>query len=1806
MKKVLFTLMALVMVLGTFLPALPAAATVHEYSIEILTINGAPISNPPASITTPVSIAGDCWATSFVGQLSQYGVQVDWGDGSVGNITPNLTEAGDNFSGTWGPVSHPYFPSGTFTIIVTLYHQLYQGAERSPDATFTMTLTVTTAGSNSPVCQGSTIQLTAGPNGMSSYAWTGPNGFTSNVQNPIIPNSTLPMSGIYNLIVTSTTSATDNSATTVIVNPLPDSTITTPSAVCAESTGHTASVPDAGPSASYSWSVTGQGMLTGVSDARTIAWNALGAGTTTISVTVTSGFGCTSTATTNVVVNPKPVATASSNSPVCEGSTIVLTGGPDGMSSYAWSGPKGPISNLQSFTIPDATTEMSGTYTLTVTSSSGCTGTSATTTVVVNPKPVATASSNSPVCEGSTIVLSGGPDGMSSYAWSGPNGPISNLQGFTIPDATTDMSGTYTLTVTNAYGCTFTATTDVTVNALPDSTITTPPSVCAESTGNIAEVPDAGPGASYNWSVTGKGTLTGVNGTRIIAWHALDQGTATISVSITNAYGCTIRNTTNVMVNAELIAIASSNSPCEGGTISLTGEPGGMSSYLWTGPDYFSSGLQNPTIPNATSINAGTYTLKVTNTSGCIATVSTEVVVNPAPEATASSNSPCEGGTISLTGGPDGMASYAWIGPNGPIGSLQSLTIPDAKTEMSGIYTLTVTSSKGCTGTATTTVVVNPLPDSNITTPSSVCARSAHTASVPDGGPGALYSWSVTGQGILSGVNYTRTIAWNALDEGEATISVSITTSFGCTIGNTTNVVVNAKPIATAGSNTPLLCQGGTISLTGGPDGMTYAWSGPNVFTSALQNPTIPNATGNMTGTYILIVTNATGCADTATTTVVVNDKPVAVASSNSPVCQGGTIALSGGPDGMTYTWTGPDGFTSALQNPTIPNATGNMTGTYTLNVTSVLGCTGTAATTAVVVNPKPVAVASSNSPVYETTTIHLTGGPDGMASYAWTGPNGFTSALQNPTIPDVIKEAAGTYCLTVTSFDGCTDFTTTDVEINPKPMVTADSNSPVCQDSTISLFGGPSGAVSYLWLGPNGFISALQNPTIPDATGNMTGPYFLTVTFPFSFSVITMTTVVVTAKPVATASSNSPVCEGGTISLTGGPNGMASYAWTGPDSFTSALQNPTIPNATGNMAGTYTLNVTSALGCTGIAGNTTVVVNAKPLAVASSNSPVYETTTISLSGGPDGMESYLWDGPNSYTSNVQNPTIPNATTNMSGTYTLIATNSSGCTVTITTNVTVLQLPIPSAPTLLSPGNGAYAAGTSITCTWNASTWANNYRLTVSTSSNPSDPSKFKFNATVGNVTQYIDTGYSNNGTTYYWWVSAGNSRGWAAQSEVNANGFRFINWPPPPSAPALVGPGTPPAGGQSPGNATYVPGTSITYQWNASADATVYSLIVSTSSNSADTSKRKFSNYVGNVTQYTDTGYPDNRTTYYWWVNACNIAGCAPSSQWMENGLSFINGTQLPSAPTLVSPGQGTVVSGTSITYQWNASAGATVYSLIVSTSSNSADTSKLKFSNYVGNVTQFTDTNYPDNGTTYYWWVNVCNSGGCAPSSEWVPNGFSFVNYTPPPSPPTLVYPGNGTMVSGTSITYRWNASLGATNYWLTVSTSSNSSDTTKRKFSTMVGNVTQFTDTNYPDNGTTYYWWVNAGNSGGWAPSSQWMANGCSFANGVLVTPPLAPTLVYPGNGASVSGTSITYQWNASAGATVYSLIVSTSSNSADTSKRKFANYVGNVTQFTDTGYPNNGATYYWWVNACNTAGCAPSSQWIANGFWLINRP
>jgi gliding motility-associated-like protein len=264
--------------------------------------------------------------------------------------------------------------------------------------------------------------------------------------------------------------------------------------------------------------------------------------------------------------------------------------------------------------------------------------------------------------------------------------------------------------VTGIDGCMVTSAGIInTVIDLPVPFISGPTQVCAGAAGNVYTTE---PGMSnYTWTASTGGTITTGGGTGdntvIIIWTM--TGAKTVSVNYTNGNGCTATSPTNynVTVNALPAATASNNGPvCEGSALSLTGDPAGMTAYTWTGPNGFTSLLQNPSVSaNATFAMAGIYTLAVTDANGCDNTATTTVVVNAIPlvSITSSSSSMCINDSRTLTGSPIGGTFNLSEGPGTVTGNILLAT-------GTGVITLTYTYSGVCANMATQSIVVNENP----------------------------------------------------------------------------------------------------------------------------------------------------------------------------------------------------------------------------------------------------------------------------------------------------------------------------------------------------------------------------------------------------------------------------------------------------------------------------------------------------------------------------------------------------------------------------------------------------------------------------------------------------------------------------------------------------------------------------------------------------------------------------------------------------------------------------------------------------------------------------------------------------------------------------------------------------------------------------------------------------------------------------------------------------------------------------------------------------------------------------------------
>ena len=285
-----------------------------------------------------------------------------------------------------------------------------------------------------------------------------------------------------------------------------------------------------------------------------------------------------------------------------------------------------------------------------------------------------------------------------------------------------------------------------------------------------------------------------------------------------------------------------------------------------------------------------------------------------------------------------------------------------------------------------------------------------------------------------------------------------------------------------------------------------------------------------------------------------------------------------------------------------------------------------------------------------------------------------------------------------------------------------------------------------------------------------------------------------------------------------------------------------------------------------------------------------------------------------------------------------------------------------------------------------------------------------------------------------------------------------------------------------------------------------------------------------------------------------------------------------VPPPPTLISPSNGSNVSGSSVQFCWNAATGANNYHLQIATDSSF---NNIVYDLDVGNITCNVEvSNFPDDGTTFYWHVKAGSAAGWSDYSEI----WSFVNGPSSiPDVPILSSPASGSNAAGTTVQLQWNASPRANNYHLQVATDSEFSNTV---FDGEIGNYVTVNMSDFPDNGTTFYWRVKAGNALGWSSySDTW-----SFVNGPSSIPD-APILSSPANGSNAPGTTVQFRWNVSPRANNYHLQVATDSGFSNT---VFDGEIGYYVGADVPGFPDDGTGFYWRVKAGNALGWSSYSD------------
>ena len=767
---------------------------------------------------------------------------------------------------------------------------------------------------------------------------------------------------------------------------------------------------------------------------------------------VTNTVGCVlASNTVELKQYNTPFLLASPSNIVCFGQSITLQVITNDATLIVWDA---PLSGGGATKIVN----QSGTYSCSVTMCGITTLCSITVTVS---QPVAQISGPISVCPADSVLLIAN-TGMVGYQWS----PINVYN-----DSVYVPAGTYLLTTTDQNGCTATATKIVALDTSVARPLSHDSTLCA---GNSTTLVATGIG-QIEWFTSPTATIPIHVGNSFTTPLLFAQTIYYISTS--NSNGChSLRNPVKVFITTtSLPPLVSHTFVCTDSNIIFSTPTQQNATYAWTGPNGFSSALQNPVIMHATSVNAGVYLLTVSGGSCVSPQVSDTVLIfTPTIAQISGPTTVCSGDSVLLKAN-SGMMSYQWS----PITSnYDSVIVP------AGIYSVVITDMNGCVSSDTTTITTDTsytIPSSNDTT---ACAGTSTTLIAT--GIGQI-QW-FTSFGSTTPIYTGSTFVTPTIVTPTTTFYVQTSGSGGCnSLRDSVKVFAPSTSFPPDISVTTLVCNGGSIIFsTPTQQNATYSWTGPNGFASVQQNPIIANASAVNSGIYTLTVSGQGCTSPPVSDTVLVIELATPILLGNDTVCARDSISLliTNSDTSAIYYWNGPQGFSSTGISITIFPADTLNSGTYTV-YGSVNGCLSNDSSFTVFVKPAgPNVTDSSNSPVCFGDTLRLFA--NGGTIYHWAGPSGFSSSMQNPEIFSATTANTGTYVVSA-FLNGCSGNPSSlnNVVVNALPIFSLGADTTICKRYPVILQPGGN-YFSYLW------NNGTTNNSITVST---TGVYSLTVT---------------------------------------------------------------------------------------------------------------------------------------------------------------------------------------------------------------------------------------------------------------------------------------------------------------------------------------------------------------------------------------------------------------------------------------------------------------------------------------------------------------------------------------------------------------------------------------------------------------------------------------------------------------------------------------------------------------------------------------
>ncbi|MBW8050712.1 MAG: T9SS type A sorting domain-containing protein [Cytophagales bacterium] len=918
--------------------------------------------------------------------------------------------------------------------------------------------------------------------------------------------------------------------------------------------------------------------------------------TGTYTVTVTDASLCQ-------IMDSVQINQSTDLSSTISGINVSCFGGSDGSVDLTVTGGTSPYSYIweHGATTEDLTNIPAGNYAVTVTDVNGC----ITTNSITVTEPLQLTSS----IIVTDVSCNGSNDGSADLTVSGGTAPYTYLwsTGDTTQDLIAIPAGAYTVSITDANGCTTSDT--ATINEPPLITLSTSSTnaTCGDTNGTASVSATGGIAPyTYQWDDLLLQTTDTATG--------LAAGTYTVTVTDNN--GCTA--SISVIVNNDIPVVtitASANVSCNGvcdGT-AATSVSGGVLPYIYSWDN-------GETTSTAIALCAGLRTVLVTDSNNCITSASV-TITEPALLTTSIITT-----DVSCNGNSDGAADLTVSGGTLPYTYLWSTgdITQDITGLLPGTYTVTVTDSNNC--------IVNDT--AMISEPAILTTGVIGTEVSCNGGSDGAADLTVSGGTLpFTYLWSTGDITQDLIGIPAGTYTVSITDANSCT-ANDTVTISESTALITNIISTNVNCKGGSdgyadLNVSGGTIPYSYLWSSGNITQDLLAIPA---------GTYIITVTDANGC--TANDTVIISEPPalaISIAAFNvscNGTCNGAAdLTVAGGIIPYTYSWS---------NGATTQDISGLCAGTYIVDVSDSNGCI--ASDTVTISEPSALVLIMSS-------TDAACGACDGTASVIVTGGTpGFTYIWSSGGTGDTDTGlCAGTYCVVVTDAAGCIDSNCVGVNNIGGTALTYVFTDVTCNgdsDGSINLtVSGGTPPFTYSW--SNG-------ANTEDISSLPANAYTVTVTD--SNNCITSETVTINepAAIITSISSTGVSCNGSndgsaTVSASGG-TGAYAYLWNDPGAQSTAT-------AAGLSSGTYIVIVTDSNGC--IAFDTVIITEPTIL-----NAIITSSTDISCNGGSDGMidltitggmipYSYIWSS-GATTEDLIN--IP------AGSYSVTVTDANGCT----------------------------------------------------------------------------------------------------------------------------------------------------------------------------------------------------------------------------------------------------------------------------------------------------------------------------------------------------------------------------------------------------------------------------------------------------------------------------------------------------------------------------------------------------------------